>query len=262
MRPPSVDDDPTELTLYCLAHAGGSAAPYRRWGSFVPPGCRVVPLELPGHGARLREPLADGLDELVAGLVPTVLSSAGSRFAVFGHSFGSLVAFELSRELSRLGAPPAALIVAGRNCPTGTLSHHPMHQMPDERLLGELSRYGGIPTELRDVPELLRVYLPAIRHDLRLTETYTRSPGPALRVPLSVYAGRRDRLIELPQVFGWAHETTAPFEMTVLSSGHFLLDGEDFRASLTDRLRRVLTAPAPVPAGSPSHTTVRATSAL
>ncbi|MGV9622005.1 thioesterase II family protein [Streptomyces tendae] len=261
MRPPPVEEDPPELTLYCLAHAGGSAAPYRRWQSFVPPGCRVVPLELPGHGTRLREPLAGDLDELVAGLLPTVLPSAGVPFAVFGHSFGSILAFELSRELSQLGAPPAALLVAGRNGPGEPSSHRPMHRLPDEQLVTELGRYGGMPDELRDVPELLRVYLPAIRRDLRLTETYTRSPGPALRVPLSVYAGRRDRLVELPRVFGWAHETTAEFGMTVLSGGHFLLDGDDFRTSLTERLHRIMRAPAPTGA-FPSRTTVLATSAL
>ncbi|AXK31828.1 thioesterase [Streptomyces armeniacus] len=250
MHTPPAED---ELTLYCLAHAGGSAAPYRLWGSLVPAGCRVVPLELPGHGARLREPLAPDLDALAAELTGLIGRDGARRFAVFGHSFGSLLAFELSRRLTRLGTPPAALLVAGRNCPAGPLSHEPLHGLPDERLLTELGRYGGIPAELRDEPELLRVYLPAIRHDLRLTETYTRSPGPALGVPVAAWAGRRDRLVELPHVFGWAHETTAGFELSVLASGHFLLDEPEFRAGFTARLERLVRPPGPAPYTPPAR---------
>ncbi|MGW6056107.1 thioesterase II family protein [Streptomyces sp. NPDC055189] len=252
MRSQSTEED---LTLFCLAHAGGSAAPFRLWQSFVPAGCRVVPLELPGHGSRLREPLAGDMDELVEDLLPTVRRAATGRFAVFGHSFGSILAFQLSRQLCRIGTPPAALLVAGRNSPTGALTHRPMHRLPDEQLVAELSRYGGIPEELRDIPELLRLYLPAIRHDLRLTETYARPPGPAMRVPLAVYAGRRDKLIELPEVFGWAHETTAEFEMSVVSDGHFLLDGDEFRSMVTARLHRLMRAPDSGTTTSPAHRT-------
>ncbi|OEV03297.1 hypothetical protein AN216_12135 [Streptomyces oceani] len=258
--PPSSAEE--QLTLYCLAHAGGSATPYRLWESFVPRGCRVVPLELPGHGTRLREPLDEDLDQLVAGLLPTVRSADTERFAIFGHSFGSILGFELSRQLCRLGTPPRALLVAGRNSPTGTLSHRPMHELTDDQLITELAHYGGLPAELLAVPELLRAYLPAIRHDLRLTETYTRSPGPAMRVPLTVYAGRRDKLIELPQVFEWAHETTAEFQMSVLSSGHFLLDEEEFRTMLAARLRRLIHTSEPAPAAEPAHTTSLAPSGL
>lgn len=59
----------TWLTLYCLPHAGGSAQPYGRLGTAVPRGVRVVPLELPGHGTRLRERLLRDMGQVVTEVI-------------------------------------------------------------------------------------------------------------------------------------------------------------------------------------------------
>ena len=44
------------MRLFCFPYAGGGATLYRDWAAHLPAGVQVIPVELPGRGARLREP--------------------------------------------------------------------------------------------------------------------------------------------------------------------------------------------------------------
>ncbi|WP_431784148.1 thioesterase II family protein [Streptomyces chumphonensis] len=234
--------------LYCLAHAGGSAMPYTRWATALGPAVRVTPLELPGHGARLREPLLTDVAALVADVTARIRPQEGP-FALFGHSFGALLGFEVARRLTAAGTPPDALLVAGRNGPAEPLSHRPLHGLPDDRFTDALHRLGGLPDALLRQPELLAMYLPALRCDLRVVETWTRRPGPALDLPLAAFAGRRDVLTDPRGVLAWERETSGPFQLTLHPGGHFFVADEDFPHALAAALA-ALTGPAGAPAAA------------
>lgn len=229
-----------QLTLYCLPHSGGSAQPFSRWKNVLPAGVRVAPLELPGHGARFGEPLLDTLEPLVAELLRTVRAGAPERYAIFGHSLGALLGWELARALVASGHPaPDALLVAGRNGPAEPLSHRPIHALPDDAFLAALERLGGIPQAVAAQPDLVRAYLPALRADLRIAETYGRRPGPPADFPIAAFAGRRDPLTDPQAMLAWARETTVAFDLALVPGGHFFLDGPDFPAALAGYLSRL-----------------------
>ena len=46
----------TEFDLFCLPFSGASAYSYKPFADHAPSGLRLIPLELPGRGRRLREP--------------------------------------------------------------------------------------------------------------------------------------------------------------------------------------------------------------
>jgi medium-chain acyl-[acyl-carrier-protein] hydrolase len=232
--------DGEKLTLFCLAHAGGSAMTYGRWRAFLPPSVTIAPLELPGHGARIREPLVRRVDKLVEELVRKVRADAPGTFAVFGHSFGAVLGYEVARRLAKQGPAPAALFVSGRNGPGEPLSHRPIHKLPDEEFITALGRYGGMPQILLDEPQLLRLYLPALRVDLELVETYVRPLGPPLDIPIIALGGRRDSLTDPAGLVAWERETSAAFELTLIPGGHFFLDEPYFQETLTTHLTRLL----------------------
>ncbi|MEE1931087.1 alpha/beta fold hydrolase [Streptomyces sp. TRM 70351] len=233
-------------TLYCLAHAGGSALPYARWSAALPPGVRVEPLELPGHGSRLREPLLTDLEAAVAEVLERVRPEEGP-FALFGHSFGALLGFEAARRLSARGTPPAALLAAGRNGPGEPLSHRPLHTLPDDRFVAAVHRMGGLPDILMEQPEVLRMYLPALRCDLRLVETYVRAPGPPLDVPVAAFGGRGDVLTDPAGLLAWQKETSGPFQLALLPGGHFFVTGPPFLRALCAALTGAAAPAAPAP---------------
>ncbi|SEQ90353.1 medium-chain acyl-[acyl-carrier-protein] hydrolase [Streptomyces sp. yr375] len=234
----------TWLTLYCLPHAGGSAQPYARLESAVPAGVRVVPLELPGHGRRLRErPLRD-LGQVVTEVIRLMGEfegevegeGRGRPFALFGHSFGALVGYETTRRLRESGTPPELLLVSARNSPVWPLSHEPLHALEDPLFTAGVSRMGGIPQVLLAQPKVLRVFLPSLRADLEMVETYAHRHREPLDVPIAAFVGLEDRLTDPAGMAAWAEQTVRPFDLTPVRGGHFFLDEPEFRTALAARL--------------------------
>ena len=227
------------MFLACFPHAGGAAGPFSRWDGRLGDDVQIVPVEYPGHGRRMFEGCAAGWPAVVADSVRTVEAarSAGSdRYALFGHSFGALVALETARALSAVGRPPALLVVAGLDGPSAERVEPLMHPLPDREFVAELDRLGGMPAEILAEPELLQVLLPIVRADVTLAETHTRSPGPPLACPILAFGGRADRLTRPGGLAAWAAETTGDFELCLLDAGHFLLDEPAFTARLDDAL--------------------------
>jgi len=223
----------TALTLYCLPHAGGSPVPFARRLASVLTAVRLVPLDLPGHGGRRHEPLVTELEPLVADLVRVIDADGEGPYALFGHSLGALLAYELAHRLRR---PPVALLVAGRNGPGEPLAHRPLHGLPDDAFVAGLRRFGGVPDGLLDEPDLLRLYLPALRADLRIAETYDRPAYSRLDVPVAAFAGRKDPLTDPAGVLAWERESSALFELALLPGGHFFLGLKEFQSALAARL--------------------------
>ncbi|MEO6086828.1 MAG: alpha/beta fold hydrolase, partial [Umezawaea sp.] len=246
--PPAFDDVPDErrttvsegrLKVFCLPHAGGNAQHFLLWRRALPESVEVVPVDLPGHGTRLGEPLVDEWDELVADLVAVIGSRVGGPYAILGHSLGALLAFEVARTLERRGTPPELLVAVGRNAPAAPLSHPPIHALPDLPFFGALRRLGGLPDGVLRQPELLRMFLPALRTDLRLAEHYTRAPGPGLSCPVLAVSGQDDRMTDAAGMADWSAETTGECEVVRVPGDHFPLQREEF----LDVLRTRLAAP-------------------
>ncbi|MFE7898179.1 thioesterase II family protein [Streptomyces sp. NPDC057424] len=245
MTQPSVR---TWLTLYCLAHAGGSAQSYGRLEAVVPPGVRVVPLELPGHGTRLRESLLGEMEQVVTEAVRLLRQDREEQgggdghdrpFALFGHSFGALVAYETARRLRQAGATVELLLVSGRVSPAWPPPHEPLHMLPDPLFTAELSRMGGIPDALLSAPTVLQLFLPSVRADLRMLETYAHRHTEPLDVPVAAFAGLEDALTHTDGMKAWSELTSEAFDLALLPGGHFFLDQPQFREVFADRLARI-----------------------
>ncbi|MCX4800049.1 MULTISPECIES: thioesterase II family protein [unclassified Streptomyces] len=226
------------LPLFCLPHAGGNSVHFRSW-KWLAPYARVVPMELPGHGTRLQEPLLEDWQRLVTELTEAVATKADGPYVLFGHSLGSLLAFEISHRMLERGRPPALLVVAGRNGPGVNPAHPPMHELPDAQLVAMLQRLGGMPDGILRQPELLQMFLPALRADLRLAERYARPGVPALPVPVMAFAGEGDPMTDDLGMLAWKRETTKTCELVFLDGGHFFLGSPQFAGALTERIARL-----------------------
>lgn len=224
------------LHLLAIPHAGGSAGAFGDWARTLPEGTDLHVLELPGHGARMREPLVEDFEALVARLATDAAEAVSGPYVLFGHSLGALLAFEVARELRDTLGEPEALLVAGRNAPTVPSAHRPIHHLPDGEFVAALESYGGMPEALRQEPELLEMFLPVLRADITLAETYRRRSGATLRCPIIAYSGRRDPLVDDLGLVAWRRETTGAFVLHVLDGSHFFLGNSEFRERLRERL--------------------------
>lgn len=228
------------LRLLCVPYAGGGVHVFRGWADALPEAVEVCAVELPGRGARLREPPCPGLVPLVEALADGLRPHLDRPFALFGHSMGGLLCFELARELRRRSAPgPVRLLVSAHRPPQAPIADAPIHALPEPEFLAELRRLNGTPDEVLASRELMDLLLPALRADFEACETYTYSPEPPLGCPITVFGGWEDVRVEPESLDGWRDQTTAEFSVRMLSGGHFFVHTE--RDLLVAELARELS---------------------
>jgi surfactin synthase thioesterase subunit len=211
------------VRLYCFPHSGGSLGEYLRWSDGLP-GLELWGVNLPGRGRRMSEEPYRRMDELVGAMADAV--SFQPPFALFGHSLGAVVAFELARTLRDRGGPePRALILSSYQAPHLPRTDPDVHGLPDEQLLPIVERqYGEVSTALRDDPEFLRFTLGYHRADFEMIETYRYVEGRPLSVPLIVTGGTEDYPVEALEA--WRRHTTGPFSVRRFPGDHFYLRGQ------------------------------------
>jgi medium-chain acyl-[acyl-carrier-protein] hydrolase len=228
-----------QVRLFCLPHAGAGAAGYFRWRRLLPEWIEVCPVLLPGRETRIAEPPVTSVETVVVRLVEAL--AAGSLFdrpfALFGHSMGALIAFELARGLKAADLPaPAELFVSGRCAPQMPFSHRDYHTLPDLALLEALrSRYGGVPESMFTDPELRALFLPALRADLTLVERHRWRDEPTLHCPIHAFAGRLDSSVSDAGLSRWGELTGGAFQAQRVEGDHFC----HFGAGQSELLRRI-----------------------
>jgi medium-chain acyl-[acyl-carrier-protein] hydrolase len=96
------------LRLFCLPYAGGGASVYRAWAGLLPAEIELCVIQLPGREQRIGEPAYTSMPDLVAALAEQLAPwAADLPYALFGHSLGALVAYELGQALWANAAGPA-----------------------------------------------------------------------------------------------------------------------------------------------------------
>src|SRR5712692_4515057 len=133
-----------KVRLLCFPHAGGGTPLWRPWSTTpgLPAWVEVATIQLPGHGSRIGEPLFTENERLVEALVQAVLPLAGEgpRLALFGHSLGGLLAFEVARRLCQQQIRPLVLAIAA--CRAPQLPER-LTSMPDDETLVDQLRAAG-----------------------------------------------------------------------------------------------------------------------
>lgn len=215
-----------EIRLICLPYAGGGATMYRKWADVLPAEVEVVPVQLPGREWRLKEEPLRRMADVVTALAAEFPALTDRPFALFGHSMGALIAFELTKALRRSGDPmPAHLFVSGHSAPDlADRRLRPYHQAPDEEFVTMLRSMEGTPAEVLDHPDLLQLVLPVLRADFELCEQYVCDADAPLDVPMTALAGIADPLVPPAAVEQWRAHTTAAFSLRVLPGSHFFVN--------------------------------------
>lgn len=214
------------LRLFCLPYAGGAAAIYRNWPQSLPDDIEVCAIQLPGRENRIREQPFNNLVALVQVLLPNLLPYLDKPFALFGHSMGSLIAYELAQQLQSHDQTPTQLFVSGRRAPILSEPAALLHTIPsDEAFLTALQqRYNNLPAVLLAEAELRALFVPLLRADMTLVETYQYRARPALSCPLVALGGAVDPFVSPAELQAWPQLTQADFAVHFFPGGHFYLN--------------------------------------
>lgn len=212
------------VRLFCFPSAGSGAASYRLWPAGLSPQVDVYRVQPPGRETRFREPLIRSMDEYVDGLLGALLPELDKPFAFFGHSMGSLVAFDVARRLRRdYGRLPVQLMVSAFRSPQAPPMKR-IHELADGDFIRELREtYDGIPDQLLGEPEILSLMLPVIRADLTVASTHKYASEPPLECPIAAFGGLDDRWVDEAQLAEWRIQTSATFTLKMFPGNHYYL---------------------------------------
>ena len=198
---------------------------FRSWQQLLPPDIEICTIEYPGHGSRLGEPLLDTIEDVARSVADVVAAGPGVPYALFGHSMGSLVAFEACHVIAARGdAMPRLLIASAHRPPWAPRSTPPIHDASHTEFIAHLSELGATPPEVFRSPDLLELMLPILRADFRACETYKPCDRPKLHIDIAAYGGLADADTSRDKLLGWQQETTGECVVRMLPGGHFFVN--------------------------------------
>lgn len=212
------------VRLFCVPYAGGRAAAYAPWPVALAPDVQVCAIELPGRGMRWGEAAITRMSVLLELLADAIEPHLDRPFAVFGHSLGALIAFELVATLERRGArAPSLLIVSGSPPPGIRATRRMLHDLADDELVAALRDLNGTPREVLENEELMSLMLPMLRADFALSETHQVRPDASVAVPMLALGGDRDPHAPCRGIEAWRRHTSGAFATYVLAGDHFFI---------------------------------------
>lgn len=214
-----------DLRLICVPFAGGGASTYVEWTQTLPNTIEVQAVQPPGHESRIAEDAPESMERMVAMLSEVIPPLLDRPFALFGHSLGALVAFELAHSLRRRDHPePSLLFVSGCRAPHLPAPRPHIHDLPDDEFAARIRSYDGTPEAIFEDPELRSLFLPILRADLTMRETYECTAPSPLGLPISAHGGLNDPIVDEAQLRAWGEQTSESFDCRLYDGGHFYLD--------------------------------------
>jgi surfactin synthase thioesterase subunit len=210
-------------TILCLPHAGAGATVYRLWPHLPELDVRLAPLQLPGREERFADPLGESFEDTVLdafrqaeGLID------GTPLALFGHSFGAVLAYELTRRLEHAGHRVRQVVVSGSGHPGQSLGRHSA-PLADEEFIAAVEQLAGYTHPALTDPDMRELVLPALRSDVEQHEAYRPASTVPIQAPITVYRGGSDHLVSEQDCQGWAAWTTGGCAYRTFPGGHMYL---------------------------------------
>lgn len=211
--------------LICFPHAAGGAGFYRQWVDTLPADIELWAVQYPGREDRFTEPCVPDMDTLADRIADALEPVLDLPTAVFGHSMGAAVGYEVTRRLLARQAPIQRLFVSARPSPSHQRSTRTeVYRRDDDAIVAELATLRGSGIAVLDQPELRELVLPMVRNDFRLIETYSPAAADPLPIPILALAGADDPRMTVAQAADWTEATAAGFELEVFPGGHFYLE--------------------------------------
>lgn len=215
--------------LFCLPYAGGSSSIYVGWEKNLRAAFDVEPIELSGRGKRYNEKLYESFDQAVDDVYNIISKfiSQQQDYAIFGHSLGGLLAYELVYKIKEEGKPyPSHVFFSGSKAPDISVKEEMTYNLPDEEFKQKVFELGGTPKGILESEEFQKLFLPILRSDFMIYETYKYSEKEdKIDCGVTVINGRKED-IKLHEIGRWRKHVGGQCEFFIIDGDHFFINSQ------------------------------------
>jgi surfactin synthase thioesterase subunit len=233
------------IRLFCFPYAGAGASTFFAWAELLPKGVELCAVQLPGRENRIGEKPLTSVQAIVQEAAAGLLPFLDRPVALFGHSMGALIAFELANHWEQHRQVDLRhLFVSGHDAPQLPAARKTMHLLPDGEFLRELMRINGMAPEILADENLMEILLPVLRADFRVAETYRCAEGARrLSCPISALGGLKDEFVSPDRLAAWRGLARSAFSQHLFPGDHFYIRSD--RGHLIGLMAKKLAAYAP-----------------
>ena len=211
------------IRVFAFPFSGGNSFSFRKLNSYLDKNIELIPIDYPGHGARIKEVLLDNITNMVEDIYARQRDLLRGQFALYGHSLGGLLAFLIAGKLSKLGSPsPCHLIISGTPAPNSSFVTKDMHLLPRKAFYEALSTLGCVSEEILQNEELMLFFEPVIKADLRAIDSYCFEASPLFNIPITVMRGTNDQ-VTIDNARAWENFSTGTFSYIEVHGDHFFV---------------------------------------
>lgn len=209
--------------LFCFHPAGGNALFFQNWAKELHSSIEPIFIQLPRRSLHLGKPLLTRMDSVISYLSKAILEYCNKPYYFFGHSLGALIAFELAHALLKNNKPHPHCIFASGKSPPHLPSNKFTYHLSDGDFIDVIKQYNGIPTEIFNENSLIELFLPVLRADFEILETYVYQDRPPLFCDLIALGGIDDPIVKPNSIKEWQNYTSGSFNYHLLPGDHFFI---------------------------------------
>ncbi|GAA0422368.1 MAG: thioesterase II family protein [Bacillota bacterium] len=215
-----------KIKLFCIPYAGGSATVYSKWKRLVSANIEIVEVELTGRGRRINEALIDNMDDMIEDIYTSIKDQLQEPYAIFGHSMGGLITYELCQRLKKEShQDPVHIFISGRKAPHIKNPFYDYHDLPFDEFVKKIVNYGGMEREIFENKELAEIFVPILRADFKLIETYEYSQSNhRLDYDFSIFHGNNDHTVQWNDIIQWDEIISGNSKYHRIPGGHFFIN--------------------------------------
>lgn len=234
------------MKLFCIPHAGGSSIAYNVWTNYLHESIDFIPLDLPGHMPRSREPLCESLDEAVLDLAQSIEKKLkkDDLYAIYGHSMGGLLLYFLYFRLIMDGCnPPAHLFFSSRWPPYHCNEKAYINTDRWEEFRSRLIKMGGFNSEILHNEELLDYYIKILLADYHLIQSVKESRSQIIFSDMTVLWSYNEPDIFDEDIYKWKLSAGNRIAFVKIKGTHFFPteDPEKTTEIINNTLRKYIS---------------------
>ena len=217
--------DNYKKAIIIFPYAGGGAYSFKKWQDYFLD-TQIYVAQYPGRENRVNEKPINNFDDMLINLYEEIkqIIDLYDDYYLLGHSLGTKFVYELALKIqSDKKTMPNGMIISAGKAPCFK-ELNPIHKLNDKEFIKEMGRFSDKPLEIMKNIEFMKIFLPTLKADFYLAETYLNTKIVAVESPIMGLMGTEDKELTIEELVKWGDYTYKGFSYHFIEGGHMFIN--------------------------------------